>query len=302
MPRRARPRAGRKLIAVRVLIYGCGFTGEAFARRLAHEGAQPVGSSRSAARRGELAALGVTPVDPDDTDRLGREAARADAVLISAPPAAAGCPGLRALGPALGRPDWIGYLSTTGVYGDRSGGWVDEDAALDARTPEAVRRVGAETQWRAFANARGLALSVFRLPGIYGPGRSPLDRVRAGRASRLDKPGQVFSRIHVDDLADALVRSLHRPGAGAVFNLCDDTPAPSAATTACAARLLGMEPPPLRAFDPATLSPMARRFWSESKRVSNARAKAALGWRPAYPGYAEGFAAVLAAEQSASAA
>ena len=287
---------------MRALIHGCGFSGEALARRLLADGWRVAGASRSPERRSALERRGVVAVDPGDDAALQAQARAADAVLAASPPGAGGCPALRALAATLAqaRPRWTGYLSTTGVYGDRGGRWVDEDSALDARTPEAARRVAAETAWRALADAHGLALTVLRLPGIYGPGRSPFDRLRAGRAERRDKPGQVFSRIHVDDLADAIVRSIARPAAGPVFNVCDDRPAPAADATAHAARLLGLEPPPLQPFDAEALSPLARRFWSESKRVSNARAKAALGWRPRHPSYVEGFAAVLAAEQRSS--
>ena len=287
---------------MRALIHGCGFSGEALARRLLAGGWRVAGTSRSPERRSALERRGVVAVDPGDDAALQAQARAADAVLAASPPGAGGCPALRALAATLAqaRPRWTGYLSTTGVYGDRGGRWVDEDSALDARTPEAARRVAAETAWRALADAHGLALTVLRLPGIYGPGRSPFDRLRAGRAERRDKPGQVFSRIHVDDLADAIVRSIARPAAGPVFNVCDDRPAPAADATAHAARLLGLEPPPLQPFDAEALSPLARRFWSESKRVSNARAKAALGWRPRHPSYIEGFTAVLAAEQRSS--
>lgn len=287
---------------MRALIHGCGFSGEALARRLLADGWRVAGTSRSPGRRAVLQRLGLDAVDPGDAAALQAHARQADAVLAASPPDAEGCPALRALAATLAqaRPRWTGYLSTTGVYGDRGGRWVDEDSPLDARTPEAARRVAAETAWRALADAHGLALTVLRLPGIYGPGRSPFDRLRAGRAERRDKPGQVFSRIHVDDLAGALLRCIARPAAGPVFNLCDDRPAASADTTAHAARLLGVAPPPLQPFDADALSPKARRFWSESKRVSNARAKGALGWRPAYPSYVEGFAAVLTAEQPSS--
>ncbi len=292
---------------MRVLIHGCGYTGEAWLRRLVAEGVEVCATSRTPARRAALARLGAHALDPNDGGALTLAAAGADGVLVSAPPDVHGCPGLRAMASVLAAasPRWIGYLSTTGVYGDRGGRWVDERSPLQARTPEAARRVAAEAGWRALAETHGLPLVVFRLPGIYGPGRSPLDRVREGRAQRLDKPGQVFSRIHVDDLAAALGLSLRRPGAGALFNLCDDEPAAAEAVTACAAHLLGRPVPPLRPFEAAALPPAALRFWGESKRVSNARAKAALGWRPAYPTYAEGLAAVLTAEaasQSSSAA
>ena len=199
-------------------------------------------------------------------------------------------------GTGKGASPWIGYLSTTGVYGDRAGAWVREDTPPAPASPEGERRLQAEQGWRDLAEVTCAPLFVFRLPGIYGPGRSPLDRVRAGTAKRWVKPGQVFSRIHVDDLTDALARALARPERAGVYNLCDDEPAAPADVTAYAARLLGIEPPPEEPLDPTALSPMAGRFWAESKRVSNARTKAALGWRPAYPTYREGLQAVGAAK------
>jgi nucleoside-diphosphate-sugar epimerase len=158
--------------------------------------------------------------------------------------------------------------------------------------------VAAERDWLEMGRGMGLTVAVFRLPGIYGPGRSPFERLREGTARRVAKPGHVFSRIHVDDLAAGLEASIGRPRAGGIYNLCDDEPAPAADVTACAAQLLGIEPPPEEAFDPATLSPAAERFWAECKRVSNARVKAELGWRPAYPSYREGLAAILRGEPS----
>src|SRR5439155_21779398 len=168
----------------------------------------------------------------------------AQAVLVAVPPDVEGCPGLRALVPALAQagafPDWIGYLSTTGVYGDRRGGWVTEQSALAAQSPEGARRVGAERDWLDVGRGMGLTVTVFRLPGIYGPGRSALDRLRAGQARRIAAPGQVFSRINVDDLAAGLAASIVRPRAGGIYNLCDDEPAPNAEVIAYAAQLLGM--------------------------------------------------------------
>ena len=255
---------------MKLFVYGLGYTGAALARRLAPRG------------------WTVTGVGRGEDDRAAVEAAQADAVLVSAPPGEDGCPGLTALAGVA--PSWLGYLSTTGVYGDRGGGWVFESSALTPASAEGARRVEAEAEWRA----RGAM--VFRLPGIYGPGRSAFDRLREGTARRLVKHGQVFSRIHVDDLAAALEAALQRPHPGWAFNLCDDEPASAADVTAYAAQLIGAPAPPEEAFDAAALSPAARRFWAESKRVSNARAKAALGWRPAYPSYREGLRAVLAAE------
>jgi nucleoside-diphosphate-sugar epimerase len=193
-------------------------------------------------------------------------------------------------------PDWTGYLSTTGVYGDRRGGWVFETSPLHAQSAEGARRVVAERDWLEVGRGMGLTVTVFRLPGIYGPGRSALDRLREGQARRIVAPGQVFSRIHVGDLAAGLAASIGRPRAGGVYNLCDDEPASASAVTAYAAGLLGQAPPPEVALAEARLPPAAQRFYAESKRVSNARAKAELGWRPMYPSYREGLRAVLAAD------
>ena len=171
-----------------------------------------------------------------------------------------------------------------------------EASRLSAQSVEGARRVGAERDWLEVGRGMGLTVQVFRLPGIYGPGRSAFDRLRSGQARRIVSPGQVFSRIHVDDLAAGLEASMGRPRAGAVYNLCDDEPAPNSDVIAYAAGLLGMRPPPEVPLAQAGLSPAALRFYAESKRVSNALAKAELGWRPAYPTYREGLRAVLEAD------
>lgn len=283
-----------------LLIFGYGFTGQALARRLGADGWRVTAVVRSEATAAKARAQGVTPVSTDDRPGLVDALKTATAILITAPPTEAGCPGLNTLIPALAEanafPDWIGYLSTTGVYGDREGRWVFEAGPLNARSVESARRVSAERDWRQVGRGMGLTVTAFRLPGIYGPGRSALDRVRDGTAHGIVKPGQMFSRIHVDDIASGLAASIARPRAGASYNLCDDEPAPSHEVNAFAARLLGLPAPPLVAFDDADLTPAARRFWGENKRVSNALAKAELGWRPAYPTYREGLTAVLAAE------
>lgn len=280
-----------------LFVFGYGFTGEALARRLNRD---VVATAQSAEKRAKLEARGITAVDPADRPALTEALKTARHILVTAPPNEIGCPGLNALVPALARanafPDWIGYLSTTGVYGDREGRWAFETSPLAARSPEAARRVAAERDWLEVGRGMGLTVQVFRLPGIYGPGRSALDRVREGLAHSLVKPGQVFSRIHVDDIAGALAASMERPRAGGIYNICDDEPAPSHVVNAYAARLLGLEPPPERPFDEAALTPAARRFWGENKRVSNALAKAELGWRPAFPTYREGLRAIYAAE------
>lgn len=285
---------------MKLFIYGYGFAARALRRRLAPLGWSIAATYRREGGDADLAADGVTPVRIEDGEAIVRELKDARAVLVTAPPGPEGCPGLQALVPALAQaqafPDWIGYLSTTGVYGDRRGGWVFENSRLAAQSLEGARRVAAERDWLEVGRGMGLTVTLHRLPGIYGPGRSAFDRLREGRARRVAAPGQVFSRIHVDDLAAGLAASIARPRAGGIYNLCDDAPAPNSEVVAYAAGLLGMEPPPETALDMQALTPAARRFYAETKRVSNARAKGELGWRPAYPTYREGLAQILETE------
>jgi nucleoside-diphosphate-sugar epimerase len=274
---------------MRLFVFGYGYSGRALVRRLRPRAWDVAASWREAPDA--LLADGVTPIRADHPEALADALAHAQAVLVTAPPGPEGCPGLAALRPALARadPDWVGYLSTTGVYGDRRGGWVTERSGLFAQSVEGARRVAAERDWLA----TGLPVAIFRLPGIYGAGRSAFERVRARDARRIVSPGQVFSRIHVDDLAAGLEASIDRPRAGAIYNLCDDDPAPSSDVLAYAADVLGIPPPPEVPLAEANLSPAAQRFYAESKRVSNALAKAELGWRPQYPTYREGLRAIL---------
>lgn len=219
-------------------------------------------------------------------------------LLVSIPPNHQGdlvftgdAPALLRAAPKL---KWIGYLSTTGIYGDLQGRWAFEWTPAAPLSTEGKRRALAEQQWLE----SGLPVQVFRLPGLYGPGRSAFDRLRAGEARRVVKPGQVFSRAHEDDVAAALLASIQRPNPGRIYNICDDEPAPPQDVTAFAAQLLNLEPPPEIALEDAELSPAAQRFYAESKRVANARAKSELGWRPKYPTYREGLRAILAGEQA----
>lgn len=277
---------------MKLFVFGYGYTGAALARRL---GWQVTATARTPEQAKALEAEGVTAVDPANREALAGALTDATAILVTAPPGDHGCPGLSALVPALAVsgafPDWIGYLSTTGVYGDREGSWVYETSPLAARSIEGARRVRAERDWLEVGRGMGLTVQVFRLPGIYGPGRSAFERLLKGRARRIVKPGQVFSRIHVDDIASGLSASIGRPKAGGIYNLCDDDPAPPQDVIAFAAALLGIRPPPEEPYDPADPS----RFYAENKRVSNARAKAELGWRPAYPTYREGLTAIAEA-------
>ena len=287
---------------MRLFVFGYGYAGRALARRLKPRGWSVSASVRDPADAERLKAEGVTAIPVSDREQLAEALANTRALLIAAPPDAGGCPGLQAMVPALAQarafPDWTGYLSTTGVYGDRHGGWVFEASRLSAQSVEGARRVGAERDWLEVGRGMGLTVTIFRLPGIYGPGRSAFDRLRAGEARRIIAPGQVFSRIHVDDLAAGLEASIAQPRAGGVYNLCDDEPAANSDVIAHAAGLLGMDPPPEVTLADAELPAAAMRFYAESKRVSNARAKAELGWRPQHPTYREGLAAILAAELS----
>lgn len=285
---------------MRLLLFGYGFSGRVMARQMAAAGWDVVATHRDEAGRARIVADGFEAVDISDRAALAAALRATQALLVTAPPGPDGCPGLNTLVPALANarafPDWIGYLSTTGVYGDRRGGWATEQSRLAAQSVEGARRVGAERDWLEVGRGMGLTVTIFRLPGIYGPGRSTFDRLRDGRARRIVAPGQVFSRIHVDDLAAGLAASIARPRAGGIYNLCDDEPAPNSDVIAFAAQLLGAEPPPEIALANARLAPAAMRFYAESKRISNALAKAELGWRPMYPSYREGLNAILAQE------
>ena len=277
-----------------LLSIGHGFSARALAARLVPQGWRIVGTTRSPDKADAIADTGVEPVVWPGAD-LGALIAQSPNVLVSAGPDSAGDPVLNAVEDAVIRaaPDlrWVGYLSTTGVYGDHDGDWVDEDTPLTPSTKRGRARVTAEARWQAIPD---LPLHIFRLAGIYGPGRGPFAKVRAGTARRIIKPGQVFSRIHVEDIAQALELSLQRPDPGAVYNLCDDDPAPPQDVIAHAAELLGLPVPPAIPFDQADMTPMARSFYAESKKVRNDRIKQALGWAPQFPTYRAGLAALLA--------
>jgi nucleoside-diphosphate-sugar epimerase len=192
--------------------------------------------------------------------------------------------------------EWAGYLSTTGVYGDHQGGWVDEDTPLSPSTKRGQLRVEAEAAWQALPD---LPLHIFRLAGIYGPGRGPFAKVRNGTARRIIKEGQVFSRIHVEDIAQILLASINRPNPGAIYNMCDNDPAPPEDVIAHAAELLNLPVPEAVDYETAEMTPMARSFYAESKRVRNDRIRDELGVTLKYPDYRSGLAALLAAETSA---
>ena len=274
-----------------LLIFGLGYCGRAVARAAAAAGFRVLGTTR-AGGEGSLPFAEAAPA-----------LAAATHLLITAAPDEGGDPVLARYGAEIAaapRLRWIGYLSSTGVYGDHAGAFVDEATPPRPDAPRARRRVAAERAWQDFAGRS--AVDLFRLAGIYGPGRSVLDDLRAGRARRIIKPGQVFSRIHRDDIARAVLAAMaNAPARGArVFNLADDEPAASAEVIAEAARLLGLAPPPETPFAAAApgMSPMARSFWAENRRVRNDITKEALGLAWRYPSYREGLAAILAEETS----
>jgi nucleoside-diphosphate-sugar epimerase len=222
-------------------------------------------------------------------------------ILVSIPPDDAGDPLLDVHGGDIAALvdrsglSWLGYLSTTAVYGNRDGASVDENSELRPSGERGRRRVAAERGWLDLWRRNGVPVHVFRIAGIYGPGRNPFEALRAGTARRIDRSGQVFSRIHVEDLASALAASMARPRPGALYNVCDDEPAAPAVVIAEAARLLGVRPPPLVPFEAAELPPLARSFWDDNKRVANTLIKQELGVALRYPSYREGLAAILAA-------
>jgi dTDP-4-dehydrorhamnose reductase len=280
-----------------LLTLGHGYSARALAARV-DSNWRCVGSVRRPEGCERLRAEGVAPVLWENREAIEEAIGAATHLLVSAPPDGSGCPVLARHGGAIARSErlrWIGYLSTTGVYGDRGGDWVDEKTPLEPVNQRSHWRVAAEAGWQRLGEEADLPVMVFRLAGIYGPGRSALDRLREGRAQRIVKAGQVFSRIHVADIAQVLAASIAAPDPGRVYNVADDEPAPPQDVIAHAAELLGMPAPPEIPFERADLSPMARSFYAESKRVSNRRIKAELGVRLAYPTYRAGLASILAA-------
>ena len=281
-----------------LLSLGHGYSAQALARLLLPQGWRIIGTTRSPAKAEELRATGIEPLVWPGTP-LAPALAEATHLLTSIAPGEDGDPVLAGhrgeIAAAAPHIAWAGYLSTTGVYGDHAGGWVDEDCVLAPATARGKARVLAETEWQALAAASGLPLHIFRLAGIYGPGRGPFAKVRDGSARRIIKPGQVFSRIHVDDIAQVLAASIARPAPGTAYNVCDDDPAPPEDVIAHAATLLGLPLPPALRYDEAEMTAMARSFYAESKRVRNDRIKRELGVKLLYPSYRDGLAALLAA-------
>lgn len=284
-----------------LLSIGHGYSAAAVAKRLLPQGWRVMGTTRRPDRMHLLAEAGVEALQWP----LAEPAAAirsATHLLSSVAPESGTDPVLGALGAALASAGrglrWIGYFSTTGVYGDHNGDWVDEDTSTRPATDRARARLAAEARWLALGRAYDVPVHIFRLGGIYGPGRGPFERLRAGTLRTIVKPGQVFSRIHVDDIALVVEASIAQPDPGRIYNVVDDEPSPPQDVQAHAARLLGMEPPPTvdYAEEEPRMTPMAREFYSESRRVRNRRIREELGVQLLYPTYREGLAAILAAE------
>ncbi|MEM6637035.1 MAG: SDR family oxidoreductase [Pseudomonadota bacterium] len=284
----------------KLLSFGHGYSARALSIRLKAKGWIIRGTTRTAEKTDGVASSGADPIVWPGSNIADVLADTTD-LLISAGPGQSGDPVLATLRDEISaiapRLRWVGYLSTTGVYGDHGGAWVDETTPVAPSTQRGQLRAGAEAAWQALATDHGLPLHIFRLAGIYGPGRGPFAKVRAGTARRIIKPGQVFSRIHVEDIARVLEASIAQPNPGAIYNLCDDDPAPPEDVIAYAAKLLGAPLPPSVDFETADMTPMARSFYAESKRVSNQRIKSELGVTLTYPNYRVGLQDLLTRER-----
>ncbi len=285
----------------KLLIFGMGYSAGFFAKRMIDRGWRVTGTTRSDRGRERIAALGAGACHFDGTetnlsDDLKSAITEATHVLVSAGPDEFGDPVLKRAWSELGQAAnlrWIGYLSTVGVYGDHDGAWVNETTACRPVSKRSIFRVAAENAWMKFARATGKPVQIFRLGGIYGPGSNPLEKLKAGKSRRIEKPGQVFSRIHVEDIANALEAAIGRKTDHEIFNVVDNEPAPPQDVIAYGAKLLGMEAPPLINIDEAEMTPMARSFYGENKRVSNARLREDLNVTLTYPTYREGLKALV---------
>lgn len=284
-----------------LFIFGLGFSGRTIAERRLARGDTVTGTVRSQDKARTLSAAGVTARvfghDGRD-DVIDSDIAACEALLISVPPGTGGDPVLAAYARQIASAPnlrWIGYLSTVGVYGDHGGAWVDEQTPATPTNARSIERAAAEQAWLAFGAANSIAVQIFRLAGIYGPGQSQLVQLARGTARRIIKPGQVFNRVHVEDIARAVDASLDRPRSGAIYNVTDNEPAPPQDVVTFAASLCGVEPPREISLEDAGLTEMGRSFYAESKRVRNDLLRNELGVTLAYPTYREGLRALRAA-------
>ena len=279
---------------MKLLVFGLGYSALHAAQHLQMAGAQVTATVRSRAKADGLAQAGITArvFSPEHADpEIAGDIAASDAILVSVPPGEAGDPVLASFAAGIAAAPnlrWVGYLSPVGVYGDHAGGWVDETTPTTPGKARSGLRIAAEQGWLA------LGAHVFRLSGIYGPGRNQLVQLASGSVRRIVRPGQIFNRIHVADIAAAIEASLARPRPGGIYNVTDNEPAPPQDVVAFAARLCGLAPPAEIPFESAELSPMARSFYSENRRVRNALLREELGVTLTYPTYREGLTALRA--------
>jgi nucleoside-diphosphate-sugar epimerase len=279
-----------------LLCFGFGYSAQTFVARLHRPSWNISATSRDAEGIATINAQGFHGLLFDSKLQIAPDVTH---LLISAPPDENGDPVLKLFQEQLQRIvkqlRWVGYLSTTGIYGDRGGDWVDEESPLEPNTARGHRRLEAERSWLKLHSDCGLPVHLFRLAGIYGPGRNQLLTVLNGSAKRIIKPGQIFSRIHVDDIAGVLAASIAKPNPARAYNVCDDEPCPPQEVVEYAASLLDLPLPPEIPFEQAELSPMAKSFYADSKRVSNQRIKKELGYKLIYPTYREGLTAIRTA-------
>ncbi len=286
----------------RLSAFGLGFSAQELARRLTAQGWEIAGTARDSGKIEQLEAQGFAATrfaGAKDNPRVPSLLEGTTHLLHSIPPGPEGDPVLACYRDEiakLGTLRWVGYLSTVGVYGDQQGRWVDETTPPRPNSARTEARVTAERAWLGFGEETGIPVHIFRLAGIYGPGRSVFDKLRAGTARRINKGGQVFSRIHVADIASVLEASIARPRPGAIYNVADDEPAAPGDVVAHAAKLIGMTPPPEVEFEDADLTPMARSFYEGSRRIRNDLIKSELGVALRYPTYREGLASLMPRE------
>ena len=274
---------------MRLFVFGVGYSSKAIIEEVQDRFDWIGGTTRSPEKADALRENGIEPFIFDGEtpgDGIADALSNATHVLVSIAPNEAGDPVLNGHGAdiAAASPKWVGYLSTVGVYGNHDGAWVDETSACKPVSKRSVQRIAAEEAWLSFAERTSVPVQIFRLSGIYGPGRNTFENFKKGRARRLIKPGQVFNRIHVADIAGAVSIAMQSPKTR-IFNVTDDQPAPPQDVVTYAAELLGVTPPPEVAFETADLTPMARSFYGENKRVSNERVKNELGYTFRYPDY-----------------
>jgi nucleoside-diphosphate-sugar epimerase len=283
---------------MKFLVFGFGYSALHVSQRLRTAGVEVTATVRNRAKAESLKQAGITArvFSPEHCDaEIASDIAASDAILISIPPDQSGDPVLSTFQDAIAAAPnlrWVGYLSTVGVYGDHAGQWIDERTPASPQQQRSRIRAAVEQAWLTFGASRGAALHIFRLAGIYGPERNQLAQLASGTARRIVKPGQVFNRIHVADIAAVVEASLAHPRGGAIYNVSDNEPAPPQDVVAYAAQLCGIEPPPEIPFDSAELSAMGRSFFSESKRVRNDLIRQELGVELRYPTYREGLTAL----------